>query len=62
MDVASISPQPFTDVPAQVSVRVLRKALDLQESQALQLLQALPRIAPVVSPGASLGGWVNTYA
>lgn len=45
----------------QVQVSVLKKALDVQASGALALLQALPTAMPL-APSGSLGTQVNVYA
>jgi len=41
-----------------VAITVLRKALDIQEQSAMQLIQALP----VTSNPPNLGNSVNTFA
>lgn len=43
-----------------VQVHVLRKAMDMQESAAATLLQALPQ--PPLATSGTLGTQVNTYA
>jgi hypothetical protein len=43
-----------------VNVLVLKKALDVQASTAMQLLQALPQ--PALQTEGALGTQVNTYA
>ena len=43
-----------------VSIAVLRKALDIQEQGALQLIQALP-LATTVNP-PNLGNSIDTFA
>jgi hypothetical protein len=43
-----------------VNVAVLKKAIDIQESSAAQLLQALPQ--PPLATSGSLGTQVNTFA
>lgn len=64
MDVSSIaaaaSANAMTQVQQQASVAVLKKALELQEQGALQLLQALPQ--PAASPVGTAGGVIDTYA
>lgn len=48
-------------VQGQASLLVLKKAMDIQQANAAQLLHALP--PPVSSiPGATVGGTINTYA
>jgi len=47
-------------VQGQASVSVLRKSLDLQESSAAQLLQALPQ--PALATSGTLGTRLNAYA
>lgn len=43
-----------------VAIAVLRKALDVQEQGALQLIQALPQ--PMTSNPPNLGNTINTFA
>lgn len=50
-----------TTVQGQASLLVLKKAMDLQQANAAQLLQALPQSAQP-APGATLGGTINTFA
>ena len=57
---ASISAMSLANVQAQVAVSVLRKTLDIQQANAVQLLQALP--APVPATSGSLGTRIDTYA
>ncbi|GAB3358790.1 MULTISPECIES: YjfB family protein [Giesbergeria] len=45
----------------EVSTTVLKKSMDMQESAAATLLQALPQVPPLATSG-SLGTQVNTYA
>lgn len=45
----------------QAEVLVLKKAMELQESGALALLQALPPVPQLATEG-TLGTQVNTYA
>lgn len=63
MDVTAVaafsSAQALSRVQAEVGVSVLRKALDLQQSTALQLLQALPQ--PVQAVSAATGGNIDLY-
>lgn len=63
MDVTAVaafsSAQALSKVQAEVGVSVLRKALDLQQSSALQFLQALPQPVQVVS--AATGGNIDLY-
>lgn len=64
MDVSSIaaaaSANSASQLREQVSVAVLKKALDIQEQGAMQLLEALPQ--PAAAPVGSVGGVINTYA
>lgn len=64
MDVSSIaaaaSANAIAQVQQQASVAVLKKALDIQEQSALQLLEALP--PPVSVPVGTTGGVIDTYA
>ena len=47
-------------VQASAAISMLRKSLDMQESEAAQLLQALPQASLATS--GSIGTQVNTYA
>lgn len=49
-------------VSGQAALLTFRKALDIEASNALQLLQALPQVAPVAQPGQTVGANVDTYA
>lgn len=44
-----------------VNVKVLKKSMELQESAAATMLQALPQPTPLATSGA-LGTKLNTYA
>jgi len=57
---ASISALSQANVQAQASMLIFKKALDLQQSNAMQLLQALP--APAQAPtGTTVGAQIDTY-
>jgi hypothetical protein len=45
-----------------LNIRVLKKALDVQESNAQTLINALPQPAPPLATEGSLGTQLNTYA
>lgn len=62
MDAASVSTDRLAQVQAQASLLTFRKALDLQQSLALQLLQALPPLPTGSNPTAALGNRVDTFA
>ncbi|MEO6279286.1 YjfB family protein [Roseateles sp.] len=47
-------------VQGSASLSILRKSMDLQESTAAQLLQALPQ--PALATSGTLGTRLNTYA
>lgn len=57
---ASVSATSLAKVQAQVSVTLLRKALDIQQANALQLLQAVP--APAPTSTGSIGTIIDTRA
>ncbi|MGL1834393.1 putative motility protein [Rhodocyclaceae bacterium SMB388] len=57
---AAISTLKLANVQAQASLSILRKTLDLQQAQALQLLQALP--APVQAPSGTVGTRIDIWA
>lgn len=64
MDVSSIASASTAISQAKtgdaVAIAVLRKALDIQEQSALQLIQALPQ--PATNSPPNLGASVNTFA
>ena len=57
---SAASASSLATVQGQASMLVLTKAMELQAANALQLLQGLPQATP--TPGAALGGTINTYA
>ncbi len=63
MDVTSIaasaSAMSLATVQGQVGLSVLRKALDIQQASALQLIQALPATPAPASTG-TVGTIINT--
>ena len=65
MDVSSIaaaaSANATAEVQAEASVRVLKKAMDIQAESAMQLLQAIPK-PPAAPVGSAAGGVVDTWA
>lgn len=60
MDAASISASSLANVQAQVSIQTFRKALDIEQAVAQQLLEALPPIP--ANPTATLGRNIDTFA
>ncbi len=64
MDVSSIAAAASANAAGQirqdVSVSVLKKAMDIGASHALQLLEALP--PPVQVPAGTAGGVIDTFA
>lgn len=64
MDVSSLaaaaSANAATSVRAEASVKVLKKAIDLQAEGTLQLLQALPQ-PPATPVGSVAGGVIDTW-
>ncbi len=62
MDAASISSDQLAQVQAQAAILTFRKSLDLQQSMALQLLQALPPVPASANPTATVGNRIDTYA
>lgn len=48
-------------VQGQASLLVLKKAMELQQSTAAQLLETLPQSAGP-TPGAVVGGKIDTFA
>ena len=57
---AAVSTQSQTAVQGQAELLVMKKAMDLQEANALQLLQTLPQPMQA-APGSALGSVVNTF-
>ncbi|MDE2396936.1 MAG: YjfB family protein [Burkholderiales bacterium] len=49
-----------SDPASEASVLVLKKAINLQAANSLQLLQALPQ--PALASSGNLGTQVNTFA
>lgn len=58
---AMASANALNQVQQEVSVEVLRKALDIQGESAMQLLQAIPQ-SPAPAVGSTAGGIVDTWA
>jgi putative motility protein YjfB-like len=58
---AAASANSMATVQGQASLLVLKKAMELQQSNAAQLLQALPQPAAGPTPGATLGGSIDTF-
>ncbi|MCK9260952.1 MAG: YjfB family protein [Azoarcus sp.] len=63
MDVSSIAAAASANAAAQVqqevSVSVLKKAMDIQEQSAMQLLEALPPVP--AAPTGTAGGVIDTW-
>lgn len=57
---AMASANALNQVQQEVSVEVLRKALDIQGESAMQLLQAIPQ-PPAPAVGSTAGGIVDTW-
>ena len=57
---SAVSANSLARVQEQASLLVLKKANDMHKEGVLQLLQTLPQATP--TPGATLGGTINTYA
>ena len=57
---SAISANSLATVQNQASMLVLKKSLQIQQTNALQLLQALPQ--PTPTPGATVGGTIDTFA
>lgn len=62
MDAASISANRLAQIQAEAALLVLRKALDVQASSALQLLQALPAPGAGSSSSVTPPGRIDTWA
>ncbi len=66
MDVSAIaarfSAMALANTQGQASLLVLKKTLDVQQSTALQLLQAIPQAPRAVDPSATVGTRIDTFA
>jgi len=51
-----------TKIQQQVGIAVLKKALDVEASTALALLQAIPPVPSIANLPANLGQNINTTA
>lgn len=64
MDASAIAAAATANSQAQlqqeVSVEVLKKAIDIQAQSAMQLVQAIPR--PPAAVGSTAGGVIDTWA
>lgn len=60
MNLAPAASIPQVQTVDAVSILMLRKALDMQQSTAAQLIASLPVAPPV--PDATLGRSIDTYA
>ena len=59
---SAVSANASTQLQSQASLLVLKKAMEMQQTQAALLLQALPQATPAPNPSATLGGTVDTFA
>jgi hypothetical protein len=66
MDISSVasavSNSNSAKLASDVSIKMLNKALDFQESSALQLLEAIPELSAVTSNPPNLGNSVDVMA
>lgn len=64
MDVSALasaaSVSSTASIQGQASVLVLKKAMQMQQESAMQLLQALPQPTGP-TPGATVGGTIDTF-
>jgi len=58
--VANASSADLGSVQGAASISVLKKAIDMQASSAVQLIEALPQ--PPLATSGTVGTQVNTYA
>ncbi|MCB1916812.1 MAG: YjfB family protein [Rhodocyclaceae bacterium] len=61
MDANSIATGGLSEVQSQASIITFRKALDLEQAKAQQLLEALPPV-PRANPTESLGRTIDDFA
>lgn len=57
---SAVSASSSATVQGQASLLVLKKAMQMQEANAAQLLQALPKPSGP-TPGATVGGTIDTF-
>lgn len=62
MNLASVASTSQVHTHDAVSVAMLRKVLDLQQSSAAQMIAGLPQPAQAPDPAATVGRTINTYA
>lgn len=66
MEVSSIAAaataNAMVKVQQEASVMVLKKALDVQQQGALQLLEAMPQVPAAPTAGGATGSVVDTWA
>ena len=61
MDASTISTERLADVQSQASLITFRKALDLEQAMAQQLLEALPPV-PRANPTETIGRTIDDFA
>lgn len=60
--VSNVSLAPPTSLQGQASVLVLKKAMQIQEASALQLVQAVANPTPASPPDGPLGRNIDIFA
>lgn len=60
--VTNASASASTSLQGQASILVLKKAMQLQETSALQLLQSATAPVPTSRPAGPIGGNIDTFA
>lgn len=59
---ARLSAMTLANTQTQASMLILRKTLEVQQTSAQQLLQAIPRPPARIDPTATVGTRIDTFA
>lgn len=62
MNIAPAASVAHVQVDDAVSIKMLRKVLDMQQANAAQLIASVPAVPQPPAPDATLGRSVDTYA
>ncbi|WP_374483015.1 putative motility protein [Zoogloea sp.] len=62
MSISALASTSQVQAQDSVSILMLRKALDQQQQNAAQMLEALPAPTPAPDPTATLGRSIDTFA
>ncbi|MBS0354161.1 MAG: putative motility protein [Proteobacteria bacterium] len=61
MSISALASTSQVQAQDATSILMLRKALDMQQQSAAQLLEALPKPAAAADPAATVGRTVDTF-